>query len=88
MNRGQAMNKRLNITLPERTVKLIDRVASKGQRSRLIDRAVKRYIEEESRTNLRKQLEESAIANATYDLELAEEWFPLEEEAWRRPENQ
>ncbi len=81
------MNKRLNITLPERTVALMDRVVSKGQRSRLIDHAVKRYIEEESRTNLRKQLEESAIANARYDLELAEEWFPLEDEAWRR-ENQ
>ena len=33
------MNKRLNITLPEQTVRLMDRVAGKGQRSSLIDRA-------------------------------------------------
>jgi CopG family transcriptional regulator / antitoxin EndoAI len=77
------MNRRLNITLPEQTVKLIDRVVSKGQRSRLIDRAVKRYIEEESRTNLRKQLADSYTANARLDQELAEQWFPLEHEAWR-----
>ena len=40
------MNKRLNITLPEQTVRLMDRVAGKVQRSRLIDRAVRRYIAE------------------------------------------
>ena len=77
------MNKRLNITLPEQTVKLIDRVVTKGQRSRLIDHAVKRYIEEESRTNLRKQLAHSYATNARLDQEFVEEWFPLEQEAWR-----
>jgi CopG family transcriptional regulator / antitoxin EndoAI len=77
------MNKRLNITLPEQTVKLIDRVVTKGQRSRLIDHAVKRYIEEESRTNLRKQLANSYATNARLDRELVEEWFPLEQEAWQ-----
>jgi hypothetical protein len=40
------MTKRLNITLPERTVALMDRVAGKGQRSRLIAEAVERYVEE------------------------------------------
>jgi CopG family transcriptional regulator/antitoxin EndoAI len=78
------MNKRLNITLPEQTVKLLDRVASKGQRSRLIDQAVKRYVEDKGRANLRKQLSESYQEHAKFDLQLAEEWFPLEEEAWQR----
>ena len=76
------MNKRLNITLPEQTVRLMDRVAGKGQRGSLIDRAVRRYVKEETRANLRKQLTESYQANAAIDLQLAEEWFPLEEEAW------
>jgi CopG family transcriptional regulator/antitoxin EndoAI len=74
------MNKRLNITLPERTVALMDRVAGKGQRSRLIDQAVHRYVEEAGRANLRKQLREGARVRAERDLQLAGEWFALEEE--------
>jgi CopG family transcriptional regulator / antitoxin EndoAI len=31
------MHRRLNITLPEETVRLLDRVAKSGDRSRLID---------------------------------------------------
>ena len=77
------MNKRLNITLPEQTVRLMDRVAGKGRRSSLIDRAVRRYVKEEARANLRKQLAESYKANADMDLQLAEDWFPLEEQAWQ-----
>ena len=76
------MNKRVNITLPEQTLRLMDRVAGKGRRSSLIDRAVRRYVKEETRANLRKQLTESYNAEAAIELQLAEEWFPLEEEAW------
>ncbi len=72
------MNRRLNISLPERTVELIDRVAGKGRRSTLIDRAVVRYVQEESRANLRKQLADGARARADRDLQLVEEWFPVE----------
>jgi len=75
-----SMTKRLNITLPERTVALMDRVAGKGQRSRLIDVAVHRYVEEESRANLRKQLREGAQVRAERDLHLAEDWFAINEE--------
>lgn len=75
------MNKRLNITLPEQTVQLMDRVAGKGQRSSLIDRAVRRYVKEETRANIRKQLTENYQASAAIDLQLAEERFPLEDEA-------
>ncbi|MBI1875475.1 MAG: hypothetical protein HYZ58_00755 [Acidobacteria bacterium] len=78
------MTKRLNITLPERTVALMDRVAGKGRRSRLIDRAVRRYLETETRANVRAQLIESYRMNGEFDLKLAEEWFPLEEEVWQR----
>ncbi len=77
------MNRRINITLPEKTVQLLDRVAQKGNRSRLIDRAVQRYVAEVGRANLRRRLKEGAIREAELDLQLAEEWFPLEEEAWR-----
>ena len=82
MQRGRDMNKRLNITLPQQTVRLMDRVAGKGRRSSLIDRAVRRFVKEETRANLRKQLAKSYQANASFDLQLAEEWFPVEQEAW------
>lgn len=75
------MTKRLNITLPERTVALMDRVAGKGQRSRLIDQAVHRYIEAAGRANLRKQLREGARVRAERDVTLVEEWYALDEEA-------
>jgi len=74
------MTRRLYIILPERTVALIDRVAGKGQRSRLIDVAVHRYVEEESRANLRKQLREGARVRAERDVQLAEDWFALDDE--------
>ena len=78
------MNKRLNITLPERTVALMDRVAGKGQRSRLIDQAVHRYVEEAGRANVRKQLREGARVRAERDVQLAGEWFALDEEVQPR----
>ncbi|MBI4641111.1 MAG: hypothetical protein HY731_10480 [Candidatus Tectomicrobia bacterium] len=76
------MHRRINITLPEETVRLIDRVTERGDRSRLIDEAVKRYIEEIGRANLKARLKEGALRRAKRDLALAEEWFSLEEEAW------
>jgi len=77
------MNRRLNIILPEQTVRLMDRVVGKGRRSGLIDRAVRRYVKEETRANLRKQLADSYEANAAFDQQLAEDWFPVEEETWQ-----
>ena len=73
------MNQRLNITLPEQTVRLLDRAVPKGQRSRLIDEAVKRFVREQGRVSLREQLERGAKARAERDLDVAEEWFALPE---------
>jgi len=77
------MSKRINIILPDKTVAVLDRVTTKGSRSRFIDRAVRHLVEMEGRANLRSRLKEEAIANADRDLAMAAEWFPLEEEAWR-----
>ena len=77
-----AVNRRINISLPEETLALLDRVADKGDRSRLIDEAVRYYIDDKGRLELRKRLKEGAIRRAPRDLQLTEEWFPLEEEVW------
>jgi len=74
--------KRVNITLATDTLRLLDRVAPKGDRSRLIDRAVRDYISARGRAVLREQLKEGAKARATRDLSVAEAWFPVENEAW------
>jgi CopG family transcriptional regulator/antitoxin EndoAI len=76
------MHRRVNISLPEETVRLLDRVVKPGDRSRLIAMAIKRYVRDVGRANLRRLLKEGAVRNAPRDLALAESWFGLEEEAW------
>ena len=75
------MSKRINIVLPDKTLAVLDRVASKGNRSQLISRAVLQFIETEGKQALRERLKLEALANAERDVALASEWFPLEEEA-------
>ena len=81
------MSKRINIILPEKTVSVLDRVTTKGNRSRFIDRAVLHYVETRGHQSLREQLKAGYRANADRDLAIAAEWFPLEEEAWKTSEN-
>jgi CopG family transcriptional regulator/antitoxin EndoAI len=78
------MSVRINVILPEETVRVLDRVAPKGNRSRLISDAVMHYVSSRGRSNLAEQLKAGALANAKRDMAIAEEWFPLEEEAWQR----
>lgn len=78
------MHQRINITLPQDTIRLIDRVAEKGDRSRFINQAVRRFVDQVGRKNLRRLIKEGAIREAELDLRLAQEWFPLEEEVWQR----
>ncbi|MBZ5637788.1 MAG: hypothetical protein LAO51_03415 [Acidobacteriia bacterium] len=76
------MYRRLNISLPEETVRLLDRVAAKGDRSRVIAEAVTRYVTEVGKARLRKLMKERAVRRAELDLEIAEEWFPVDQESW------
>ena len=68
------MHRQLNITLSEETAQTIDRIAKRGNRSRFIAEAVKRYVEEIGRENLRRRLKEGTLRRAERDLRLAEEW--------------
>ena len=76
--------KRLNITLPETTVALLETVANKGERSTFIDNAIKAYIKQTKQQSLREQLKEGAIARSERDLNLVDEWFEIEEELWHK----
>ena len=76
------MQRRINISLPEETVRLMDRVSPRGNRSRLINEAVRRYVASRRRATLRKRLKDGALRRAERDLRLSAEWFLLDEEAW------
>src|SRR6266581_9578426 len=78
------MSKRVNIVLPDETLRVLDRVAGKGERSRFISEAVLHYVRSRGAANLRERLKHGALANAKLNLEIAEEWFPVEQEAWQR----
>ena len=78
------LHKRLNITLPESTVALLETVADKGARSTFIDVAIKSYIKQIQQENLRENLKTGAIARSQRDLSVSEEWFNVEEELWQK----
>jgi CopG family transcriptional regulator/antitoxin EndoAI len=78
------MSKRINIMLPEKTLAVLDRVTVRGRRSQFISRAVLHYVQSQSRQSLIQQLQAGYQANADESLEMALEWFPLEEEAWQK----
>ena len=84
MSETQTKLKRLNVTLPPETVALLERVAKKGDRSRLIDHAVHFYVNETGRAKLRKLLREGAIRRAERDRHVTAGWFALDQEAWQQ----
>ena len=75
--------KRVNITLPARTLREIDKVAERGDRSRFINLAVNFYVQEIGRKNLRSALKEGAIRRSERDRDISTEWFKLDEEVWQ-----
>ncbi|GIU77672.1 MAG: hypothetical protein KatS3mg005_0910 [Bryobacteraceae bacterium] len=77
------MTKRINVVLPVETIRLLDRAAPKGQRSRLISEAVHYYMENQAKRRMAGRLKSGALAGARRDLEIAGEWFALDEEAWQ-----
>ncbi len=78
------MRKRINIVLPETTVRTIDRIARPGQRSRFIDRAVQHYVATRTAEGLREQLERTAVRDRDIDREVADDWFAVDREIWQR----
>jgi len=78
------MSKRVNIVLPDATLRVLHRVAGKGDRSRFVSEAVLYFVRTRGAANLRERLKQGALANARLNLEIAEEWFPVEQEAWQR----
>ena len=75
---------RINIMVSPDTLRLLERVAPKGGRSRLIDEAVRFFVEKRAKANLREELKQEALDYAERDRAIAEEWFSIDEEAWEK----
>jgi hypothetical protein len=82
------MAKRINVILPEATVQTIDRLSLPGQRSRFIDRAVQHYVTTASPQALRERLKQAALRDHDLDLEIASEWFAVDQEQWQKLDKQ
>jgi Arc/MetJ-type ribon-helix-helix transcriptional regulator len=77
--------KRVNITLPPETLKLIDRV-SKDNRSEFINKAVRLHVNRLERAKLKQRLKETYLERAKEDIAIAKEWEPIERELWEKLE--
>lgn len=75
--------RRINVTLPESTIAVLEDVADKGSRSTFIDEAIRERATRLKKQNLRALLKEGAIVHRERDLDVAREWFHLEEELWQ-----
>lgn len=78
------MSNRINVMLSDQTLAMLDRLTSRGDRSRFISQAVVHYVKCRGRESLRERLKAGYRANAEESLKIAAEWFPLEEEAWQK----
>ena len=82
------MSKRLNIVLPETTVKTIDRLARPGERSRFIDKAVQHNVATSSPEALHERLKAATIRDRDLSLEITNAWFAVDQEQWQRLDQQ
>ena len=82
------MTKRINVILSEDTLRTVDRMARPGQRSRFIQSAVEHYISTASPEALQERLKQAALRDRDLDLEIANDWFAVDQEQWQRLEDQ
>lgn len=73
------MYQKINITLHQQTINMIEQIANKHNRSSFIDEAVRYYIEHIKKVKLREQLKEGAINRAERDLKISKELNDLED---------
>ena len=72
-----AQYQRVNISLPQKTLQRIDRIAKRGNRSRVIDTAVNFYLSQANRKQLEETIKHEAIKWRERDVKIAEEMLDL-----------
>ena len=76
------VQRRISISVSEEAVKLLDRLAPKGDRRRCIERLVKRTARERMELRARLKVSKRDALRATG--KTAPEWDPLADEVWQR----
>jgi metal-responsive CopG/Arc/MetJ family transcriptional regulator len=79
-----SQTEKVTLTLPKEIMDVVRQEAPPRGYSKFIAEAVTYFIEERRRRALRERLIVGYQANAERDRALAEEWRPLEEEAWQK----
>lgn len=80
------MAKRVNVMLADSTVRTIDRLSRRGQRSRFIERAVRHYLMTASPEALKERLKAAAVRDRDLDSEIARDWAAVDQEQWQELE--
>ncbi len=80
------MDHTVSITLSEETLELLKRAGKEKDLSRVMERALRYYLRTHGQANLRALVKEGAERNAARDLQIARDWFAIDEEAWKRDE--
>lgn len=78
-----SQKEKVTLTLPSEVMDAVREEAAPRGHSKFIAEAVTYYIQERRRLALRERLIAGYQASAERDQALAEEWRPLEEEAWQ-----
>lgn len=82
------MTQRINITLPESTLRTLNRLAKPGERSRFIDKAVQHYAATRSQEALREQLRETSLRDRDLDQQVMDDWASVDSEGWQYIEDE
>jgi CopG family transcriptional regulator/antitoxin EndoAI len=78
------MAKRINVILPEATIKTIDRLSRPGERSRFIDRAIQHFVATASQDALQERLKQAALRDHDLDQVSSRDWFAVDQEQWQK----
>jgi metal-responsive CopG/Arc/MetJ family transcriptional regulator len=78
------MSKRINIVLPDATLRTIDRMTKPGGRSHFINQAVEHFVTHRSAEALKTQLERAAMRDRDLDREVSADWMEVDREAWQQ----
>jgi CopG family transcriptional regulator / antitoxin EndoAI len=81
---AEADTQRIIFTLPANQLTAIDKLATEWDvsRSQLLRTAVEHFLEQQQQQQLRESLREAYQEYAATSLELSEEFFAAEQEAW------
>ena len=80
------MAKRMNVVFRDDTARTVERLAKPGERSRLIDEAVRYYAASQSAEAIRERLVRSALRDRDLADETAREWSAVDLDTWPIPD--